>query len=290
MRGRILIIAAFVLASACDDIVPRADCGDRNCEFPESEASCPDDCSTCGDGRCAGYETARTCDDDCTSCGDKLCTGAEDTTTCPQDCTSCGDGRCAGEETQTTCVADCPRCGDKVCGPGENETNCLQDCCVPDCTGRSCGMDPKCNTPCGEACDDSNRCTSNTCNSSGTCEYPPFDAAGICINPLRSMMCTNAQEADMDCVRYCLNQGVNAASDCSNGCVCTNYTTPTYCSVGTRECTSSNNLAECFSGASRDVQNFWHIQSCSRLCREAGFASAQGCSTEAGASFCTCYR
>ena len=296
MKHAHLTFVALVLTVGCENLGPegKSECGDQSCQFPETEETCPDDCSTCGDGRCIlreSHDDFLFCAADCTVCGDTRCTGNETLTSCPQDCTTCGDGRCAGQETQTSCRVDCPLCGDDVCGATETEATCLQDCCIPDCSGRECGMDPKCNTPCGAMCMDGNRCTTDSCGSDGLCDATPVTTVSAqCVDEYIVSYCDGGAEQTADCVALCIPD-TNAVEDCSGGCTCVNFSTTSQCNgPGTNQvCTSGNDLAVCEWGGSHGVnQYFWHIKSCTRVCREGGYSRTTDCNSNGFYDVCRC--
>lgn len=99
--------------SGCNDCLPncgRDVCGDGNCTQGEyTYHTCAEDCSYCGDGHCDTTESNATCPEDCTSGG-----GTSGGTTC-------GDGYCDVGEDYGSCAQDCPPGGG---GPGDGGTPC----------------------------------------------------------------------------------------------------------------------------------------------------------------------
>ncbi len=110
-------------------------CGNGTCDPPETNASCPEDCTGSGgcdnDGVCDPLENADTCPSDCTAPNCDFTDLPPDLQIC------CGDGTCDGGENPNRCARDCPAtCGDGLCSPtqGENSDTCSQDCCFSQVT------------------------------------------------------------------------------------------------------------------------------------------------------------
>jgi len=80
----------------------------------------------------------------------------------------CVPGFCPPNQTcDESCRCKFVTCDAACCGPGEVCAN--GACCQPDCTDRTCGLDPECGVSCGA-------CTGGTCTATGQCEGGPCPA------------------------------------------------------------------------------------------------------------------
>ena len=90
-------------------------CGDNVCDPGEY---CEADCMECGDLECNYSETPATCLNDCIQCDDGYCSPVESRLSCPNDCagSTCGNGLCDPED-RFECPEDClgGGCGGRIC-------------------------------------------------------------------------------------------------------------------------------------------------------------------------------
>jgi hypothetical protein len=120
-------------------------CGDNQCDSPENDQNCPNDCaetaspipaSLCPNGACEPGESCGICAEDCGSCP-----------------TLCGNGVCESGETCYDCDADC---GDvPPCTPPPPPVPCIRNTacgsfCGTMCDG--CGGTVNCGCPTGTVC------------------------------------------------------------------------------------------------------------------------------------------
>ncbi len=238
--------------------------------------------STCNDG------SAATSNDQCTS---GLCAGTpqcvtnadcNDSNVCTTD--TCVGGACQRVNNTVACADDGNVCTNDLCGGGActhpakaNGTTCddglfcngTDSCSAGACTvhaGNPCAGGPVCANTCNESSDncftaantactaDTNACTNDVCNGSGTCTHPlkpggspcGSSAAGLCDNPdtcNASGVCLPNNlpngSACLDDGNECTNDVCNAGqcihpakaanTPCNDGNVCTDVD---YCSHG----------------------------------------------------------
>ena len=186
---------------------------DPDCAAPD--LLCEESCEYSMDGECddggpGSLFSVCALGTDCTDCGprdpDVVCMDTCDVNECGdggcgRSCGSCelGESCMAGQCETTGCVPDCsgrvcgddPRCGTS-CGTCEagnicNRGVCEPDVCIPDCSGRECGSDG-CRGSCAPGC-----ASGETC-STGTCERDCFSSRiGVRIE----------QNGDWSDVNYC---------------------------------------------------------------------------------------
>jgi hypothetical protein len=194
-------------------------CGNGECEFGESCASCPADCGACtalcGNAVCNSGENCATCPADCgtcpASCGNSSCDPGETCSSCPADCgtcpASCGNAVCDSGENCSNCPADCgacpAACGDGSCNSGESCASCPADCgaCPASCGDGSCSNGESCVTcpaDCG-ACPAP--CGDGTCNNGESCATCPADC-GACPAACGDGICSSG-ESCATCVADC---------------------------------------------------------------------------------------
>jgi len=106
---------------------------------------------------------------------------------CEKDCTGrdcgpdpvCGEscGNCDSNQTCSAagkCECEFASCGETCCAQGQVCAN--NACCTPDCGVRECGLDPVCNSSCGECLPDED------CNINGQC-VPSVPGPRLCADP-----------------------------------------------------------------------------------------------------------
>jgi len=176
----------------CSGGRPDPQCGDGNCEAPETSDSCPVDCmagAECGDGKCEAPETSESCPADCDIA----------------DTPGCGNGYCEHGETPSGCPADCggenqPQCGNGYCEVGENEKSCVEDCGAVQCGDGKCET-PETSESCPVDCMAGAECGNGKCENPEDTESCPadcFPTGSICGN----VVCED-DESCVDCPQDC---------------------------------------------------------------------------------------
>ena len=245
-------------------------CGNGICESGENCGNCLVDCP-CPSGEicCSGSCTTPPCslNSDCNdynSCTTDICNSAG---TCSASCSntqivSCinNDG-CCPSGCNSINDNDCSvNCGNGICESGENCGNCLVDCPCP--SGEICCSGSCTTPPCSlnSDCNDYNSCTTDICNSAGTC------SASCSNNPITSCInndgcCPSGCDSinDNDCSVDCGNGVCDSGENCDNcladcpclsgqSCIsgnctttCTNECSPS----GTKTCTDLTHYKTC---------------------------------------------
>ena len=105
---------------------------------------------------------------------DKDCTGRDcgPDPECGESCGTCGTNQTCSADGK--CECDFESCGDTCCAQGQVCAN--NSCCTPDCGVRECGLDPVCNSSCGECLPDED------CNIDGQC-VPSVPGPRLCADP-----------------------------------------------------------------------------------------------------------
>ncbi len=144
--------------------------GETGCEYPCTFTSGTEVCNGVDDNCDGNVEEGYPCS-----------VGAE--TTCTTVCGSLGTGIC-GVDCAVPGPDDCPL-PEELCNGRDDDCDTLIDegfapgscgSCVPDCTGRDCGLDPVCYVSCGD-CDP---LAGEVCNSSGVCVCVPSCLGRTC--------------------------------------------------------------------------------------------------------------
>jgi hypothetical protein len=167
-------------------------------------------------------------------------------------------------------------------------------CCQPDCSGRQCGADPVCGTSCGEACNDHNQCTSDSCSNAGHCAYSAIADQGLLCSDWALQWCSGGVLEYLSCIQVCIDAGYNYAQGCDGQalhCSCSTIDPPGPCTVGQRYCTNdSNGIIECQSAEETGAsQSTWLLFACSESCQSSGYDVTTGCDFDANnVPWCYC--
>jgi hypothetical protein len=244
------------------DVYPGAaeQCNDRDDDCNDGKNDDGD--SECGGGTpdcCSSQQACRNLSSDINNCGDcgKKCTGPG--------IDRCAGGKCVCGNTGGACPSnlDCVS-GTCQCIPGGRCGGC--------CDGNTCRTGSSVSN-CGKGgvacktCDDSDPCTADACNSSGTCTTPNAPnvsttcPGGVCIN---GSCCTTCRSGSSTCVtslstgqcgtggalcQNCSDGNACTTDSCSGGsCSYSNVTNGGNCPGG--KCVSGNCCTGCVQGAS----------------------------------------
>ncbi|HUT99950.1 MAG TPA: hypothetical protein VM425_00770 [Myxococcota bacterium] len=93
---------------------------------------------------------------------------------CGESCGACRENELCNDTGRCECAHQ--NCSDACCAEGQFCHS--GSCCTPDCTGRECGLDPVCESKCGECF--------NSCTQAGD---PTLCIDGLCLNPCCPTTC-----------------------------------------------------------------------------------------------------